>query len=36
MQQKLNLLKTDVLEKIQTLKTEQEIIFYRNSIVGKN
>lgn len=36
MQQKLNLLKWDVLEKIQTLKTEQEVVLYRNSIIGKN
>jgi len=36
MQQKLNSLKLDVLEKIKSLKTESEVIDYRNAIVGKN
>ena len=36
MQQKLNSLKLEVLEKIKSLKTEMEVIDYRNAIVGKN
>lgn len=36
MQQKLTELQAETLEKILTLGTEQEIIDYRNAIVGKN
>lgn len=36
MQQKLNTLKIETLQKIKSLASEQEIIDYRNSIVGKN
>ncbi|MBP8016987.1 phenylalanine--tRNA ligase subunit alpha [Candidatus Gracilibacteria bacterium] len=36
MQQKLNELKNETLDKINILQNEQEIISYRNSILGKN
>jgi hypothetical protein len=36
MQQKLNSLKQEVLEKIKSLKNENDVIDYRNAIVGKN
>jgi hypothetical protein len=36
MQQKLITLKEETILKIKSLATEQEIIEYRNAIVGKN